>query len=78
MPDKVIGIVLLLIGVIILYMFLFWIIKQMSTVIYEYDQSDKQSQRGIFWGFVLFSGFIIAPSYAIMVMIIKIFELIYN
>lgn len=78
MSDKVIGIVLLLIGVLILYMFLFWVIKQISPIIYEHDQSDKQSQRGIFWGFVLYSGFIIVPSYAIVVMIIKIIELIYN
>ena len=74
--EKILGIILLLIGIILSYMFLFWIVKQVSSVIYEYDHADKESKRGIFLGFVLYSIFIIAPSYGIITMIAKIFELI--
>lgn len=76
--GTILGIIILLAIICIMYLILFWVVKQVSKVIADYESSDKESKLRMFWGFVLYSGFIIAPSYIILNLIIKIFQMIYQ
>ena len=75
MLTKIIEILILLFVIILSYVFLFWVIKQFSENFCDYDNSSKQEKRAIFFSFIVFSGFIIAPSYFIFSCILKMFTL---
>lgn len=75
MFEKIIGIFVLMIIIIVAYMFLFWIIKQLSSVFVEYENEDKKGKRGIIMGFLLVSSFIIVPGYIIFNCICKLIEM---
>lgn len=61
MIELIIKIVILLAIMILAYMFLFWVIKQISPIFEEYDCKDKEEKMETIVAFVLCSSFIIAP-----------------
>ena len=76
--ETIIGVIILLSIICIMYLILFWFVKQISVVLADYDSSDKESKLGMFFGFILYSGFIITPSYIILSLVIKIFQMTYQ
>lgn len=76
MKEVIIKILILLPIMIFAYIFLFWVVKQMTSIFDEYDEEDKKGKLKIFASFVLFSGFIITPCLFIfysLVGLLKIF-----
>lgn len=61
MKEAIIKALILLSIMILAYIFLFWVVKQMTPIFDDYDKEDKKGKLGVFAGFVLFSGFIITP-----------------
>lgn len=78
MFENIIPIIILILTIILLYSILFWFVKQFSEVIIEYDSEDKKGKKEIIISFILYSAFIIAPSYIILSCIIKLFEYLYK
>ena len=75
MKEVIIKILILLPIMISAYIFLFWVVKQMTSIFDEYDEEDKKGKLGIFAAFVLFSGFIITPCLFIFYSLVELLKI---
>lgn len=72
------SIIILITIIILAYIFLFWVLKGFSEIIIEYNNENKEGKKGIIFAFILYSCFIITPSYIIFCCFCKILEFLYS
>ena len=75
---KLMAIIIFTFCIILFYIILFYVLKKFSIVIIEYDNEDSKGKREILLAFVLYSCFIIGPSYLIFSCFCKLLEFFYS